>query len=149
MNDSLEYTLDKFTFKVATDRFYTSEGVWVKADGNKITVGVSDYFQQRNGDVAFAEVMEVETAVSANDTFATIETIKVDIELASPVSGTIVAVNEKLEMEAELINQDPYGDGWLVVIEAADWATDHSNLLTPAAYLEQMKSQVEEEAENL
>lgn len=148
MSQYLEYTLDKFTFKVATDRLYTAEGIWAKEENNHVTIGVSDFFQQRNGDVAFAEVTEEETAVSINDTFATIETIKVDIELACPVSGTIVAVNEKLEMEAEVINQDPYGTGWLAVIKVADWAADQSNLLTPTAYLEHMKVQVQEEAEN-
>ena len=64
MSEHLEYTLDKFTFKVATDRLYTPEGVWAKADGSRVTVGVSDFFQQRNGDVAFAEVAEV---VSGSD----------------------------------------------------------------------------------
>lgn len=148
MSEYLEYTLDKFTFKVATDRFYNLEGVWAKADGPQVTVGVSDFCQQRNGDVAFAEVKEVETAVSVKNEFATIETIKVDIELPCPVSGTITAVNEKLEMEAEIINQDPYGDGWLAVIQAADWTADQANLLTPAGYLEQMKIQAQTEAEN-
>jgi glycine cleavage system H protein len=121
MSQYLEYTLDKFTFKVATDRFYTVEGVWAKADGDQITVGVSDFFQQHNGDVAFAEVVEEGTAVSANDEFADIETIKVDIALSSPVSGTITAVNETLELEAEIINQDPYEAGWIAIITAADW----------------------------
>ena len=148
MTHYLEYTLDKFTFKVATDRLYNSEGVWAKADSGRVTIGVSDFFQQHNGDVAFAEVQEVGTAVSTNDEFATIETIKVGIELPCPVSGTIVEVNEKLELEAEIINQDPYGKGWLAVIEAADWATDQADLMTPEAYFEHMKAQAQEEAEN-
>jgi glycine cleavage system H protein len=147
MSEDLEYTLDKFTFKVASDRLYTPEGVWAKANGNRVTVGVSDFFQQRNGDVAFAEVAEVATAVTANEEFASIETIKVDIALTCPVSGTITEVNEKLELEAEVINQDPYGSGWLAVIETADWAADLINLLTPEAYLEIMKVQAQEEAE--
>ncbi len=149
MAEFLEYTLDKFTFKVATDRFYNPEGVWAKAEGNQVTVGVSDFFQQRNGDVAFAEVKDVGTAVAANDEFATIETIKVDVELPCPVSGTIAAVNEKLELEAEVINQDPYGEGWLAVIAAANWAADQANLMTPEVYFEHMKVQAQEEAENL
>ncbi len=148
MSEYLEYTLDKFTFKVATDRLYTTEGVWAKANGSLVTVGVSDFFQQRNGDVAFAEVKEVKTAVSTSDEFATIETIKVDVELPCPVSGTIAEVNEKLELEAEIINQDPYGEGWLAVIEAADWATDQANLMTPEAYFEHIKAQAQEEAGN-
>ena len=145
MSGYLEYTLDKFTFKVAADRLYSAEGVWAKADGDQITVGVSDFFQQRNGDVAFAEVVEVGTAVVVNDQFATIETIKVDIELLSPVRGTIVAVNEKLELEAEVINQDPYDTGWLVVIAADDWAADQNGLMPPEAYLAHMKAQAQEE----
>jgi glycine cleavage system H protein len=149
MSQYLEYTLDKFTFKVATDRFYTAEGIWAKADGDQITVGVSDFFQQHNGDVAFAEVVEAGTAVSANAEFADIETIKVDIALSSPVSGTITAVNETLEMEAEIINQDPYEAGWIAIIIAADWATDQANLMTPEAYFEHMKVQAQEEAANL
>jgi glycine cleavage system H protein len=149
MSQYLEYTLDKFTFKVATDRFYMVEGVWAKADGDQITVGVSDFFQKHNGDVAFAEVVEVGTAVSANDEFADIETIKVDIALSSPVSGTVTAVNETLEMEAEIINQDPYEAGWIAIITAADWPTDQANLMTPEAYFEHMKVQAQEEAANL
>jgi glycine cleavage system H protein len=149
MSQYLEYTLDKFTFKVATDRFYTAEGVWAKADGDQITVGVSDFFQQHNGDVAFAEVVEEGTAVSANDEFADIETIKVDIAISSPVSGTITAVNETLELEAEIINQDPYEAGWIAIITADDWPTDQANLMTPEAYFEHMKVQAQEEAENL
>jgi len=149
MAEFLEFTLDKFTFKVAADRFYNLEGVWAKADGDKVTVGVSDFFQQRNGDVAFAEVQEVGTAVTHNDEFANIETIKVDVELPCPVSGTIAEVNEKLELEAEVINQDPYGEGWLAVIEAADWAADQASLMAPEAYFEHMKVQAQEEAGDL
>ena len=148
MTDYLEYTLDKFTFKVATDRSYTPEGVWAKADGDQVTIGVSDFFQQRNGDVAFAEVWEEGTAVSVGDEFANIETIKVDVELPCPVSGKIIAVNKTLELEAEVINQDPYGAGWIVVIEAADWTADQAKLMTPEAYFEHMKVQAQEEAES-
>jgi glycine cleavage system H protein len=147
MPDYLEYTLDKFTFKVATDRFYTPEGVWAKAEDDQVTVGVSDFFQQRNGDVAFAEVWEEGSTVSVGDEFANIETIKVDIELRCPVSGKITSVNETLELEAEVINQDPYGAGWIAVIEAADWPADQAKLMAPEAYFKHMKVQAQEEAE--
>lgn len=146
MTEYLEYKLDKFTFKVATDRYYNSQGVWAKADGDRVTVGVSDFFQQRNGDVAFVEVWDEGSAVSVGDEFANIETIKVDVELPCPVSGEITSVNETLELEAELINQNPYGTGWIAVIEAAEWPADQANLLTPEAYLEHMKNQAQEEA---
>lgn len=145
MIEDLQYTLDKFTFRVAADRLYSPAGLWARADGQRITIGVSDFSQQRNGDVAFADVIEAGTTVAVGDELATLETIKVDMELPAPVSGLVVAVNEALELEAELINQDPYGEGWLAVIEASDWPAEQAGLLTPEAYLEQMKREAQEE----
>ena len=146
MSQYLEYTLDKFTFKVATDCLYNVDGVWARANGTRVTVGVSDFFQQHNGDVAFAEVWAAGRSVAVGDEFATIETIKADVELSSPVTGKIVASNDKLVLEAEIINQEPYGAGWLAVIEAADWPTERANLMTPEAYFEHMKAQAQAEA---
>jgi glycine cleavage system H protein len=149
MADYLEYTLDKFTFKVATDCLYSPAGVWAREEGERIIVGVSDFLGQRSGDVAFADVVPVGTVVTAGDELAALETIKVDIELPAPVSGAVVAVNEKLEMEAEVINLDPYGEGWLAIIEASDWLVDQAQLLTPQAYFEHMVAEAEEEAKDL
>jgi len=81
--------------------------------------------------------------VAAGERLGNVETIKVDIELASPVSGTVIKVNEKLELEAEIINQDPYGEGWLVVIEPA--AGEGATLLSPEAYYEHSHAQALEE----
>jgi glycine cleavage system H protein len=144
----LEYTLDKFTFRVAADRFYSADGVWAKVEGAYILVGVSDFFQQHHGDVAFAEVAPAGTAVVAGEPFATIETIKVDIDLPCPLSGAIVEVNEALDFEAEIINQDPYGQGWLASIEATDWPADQGKLLDPQAYFEHMKAEAESISES-
>lgn len=139
----LEYTLDKFTFRVAADRFYNAAGVWAKVEGAHILVGLSDFFQQHHGDVAFADVAPAKTTVAAGDTFATIETIKVDIDLPCPLSGHIVEVNEALDFEAEIINQDPYGRGWLAIIEATNWLADREKLLDPLAYYEHMRAEAE------
>ena len=141
MRTYLETTVDKFTFRVATDRLYNAAGVWAKADGQQITLGVSDFFQQHSGDVAFAEVLPAGTPLAPGDSFATIETIKVDIDLPSPVTGRVVAANEALEMEAEVINQDPYGAGWLAVVEATAWAQEQANLMTPEAYFRHMQAE--------
>lgn len=145
MPELLTFTQDKFTFTVPTDRYYNAAGVWAKANGGRVTTGVSDFFQQHNGDVAFAEVAEAGTAVTAGDEFANIETIKLDIDLPSPLSGTIVAVNEALEMAAELINHDPYGAGWLAEFEVSDWAKTVETLMTPEQYFEHMKSEAQAE----
>jgi len=146
MTAFLETTLDKFTFKVATDRWYTAEGLWARVEDGQARVGLSDFLQQRSGDVAFAEVKPPGTALKAGDEIGTIETVKVDIVLSSPVSGTVIETNPALADTPEVINQDPYGAGWLVLVELNDWAADQANLLAPEAYFDLMKRQAEEEA---
>lgn len=149
MTEFLETKVDKFIFKVATDRTYNDEGVWAKAEGERVRIGLSDFVQQRNGDVAFAEVKPEGTRVAFGDEIAVLETIKVNIAFSSPVSGTVVEVNPAMEMAPEAINQDPYGDGWLVMVEAEDWEGDGAQLLDPQAYFARMKVEAEEEAKKL
>jgi glycine cleavage system H protein len=149
MPDFLETTVDKFTFKVATDRFYTSEGVWAKEENGHVRIGLSDFVQQRSGDVAFAEIKVAGTALAAGDEVATIETIKVNISYTSPVHGKIVEVNPAMNDAPEAINQDPYEAGWLAVLEVADWEVERAKLLDPQAYFEIMKGQAEEETKKL
>src|SRR5512139_2773811 len=108
MPDFLELTIDKFTFQVATDRYYSPEGVWAKPEGNYVRIGLSDFLQQRSGDIAFAEIMPVGTELTFGDEVAVIETIKVNISLGSPVSGKVIEVNPDLEESPEVINQDPF-----------------------------------------
>jgi glycine cleavage system H protein len=145
MPEFLEILVDKFTFKVAKDRFYNQEGVWAKPEGMRVRIGLSDFLQQRSGDVAFAEVKALGTAVTPGDEIAVIETIKVNISLTSPVSGKVVEVNPGMETAPEAINQDPYGAGWLAIIEATNWETDQAHLLNAQAYFAQMKAEAEQE----
>ena len=149
MPNFMELTVDKFTFKVATDRYYTNEGVWAQVDGKRIRLGLSDYLQQRSGDVAFADLTPQGTDLQAGDEFASIETIKVNISLASPLSGKIVEVNPEMAAAPEAINQDPYGAGWLAVIEASNWDAERANMLDPQAYFIKIKAEAEEEAKKL
>jgi len=149
MPDCLEVTVDKFIFRVATDRLYTAEGVWALEEGDRIRIGVTDFLQQRSGDVAFAEVRAEGRAVATGDEVATIETIKANVEVISPVSGAIAEANQALAMTPEVINQDPYGEGWLAVVEASEWTKDRETLLDPDAYFDLMQGQAEEEAQKL
>ena len=149
MPDFLETTVDKFTFKVATDRFYTSEGVWAKEDNGRVRIGLSDFVQQRSGDVAFAEIKPAGTTLAAGDKIAMIETIKVSISYTSPVNGKIAEVNPAMSDAPEAINQDPYGNGWLAQMEVADWETECAKLLDPQAYYEIMMGQAQEETKKL
>jgi glycine cleavage system H protein len=145
MPDFLETTVDKFTFKVATDRFYNAEGVWAKQENKHVRIGLSDFVQQHSGDVAFAEIKPVGTTLAAGEEAATIETIKVNITYPSPVSGVIVEVNPGMNDAPEAINQDPYGSGWLAVLEVQHWDLDRTALLDPQAYFKVMQIQAEEE----
>ncbi|MGA1998467.1 MAG: glycine cleavage system protein H [Terriglobales bacterium] len=152
MAEYLQTTIDKFTFRVATDRLYTSDGVWVLAelsqDSHCVRIGVTDYLQQHNGDVAFANVKPQGTTLKAGDDCAELETMKVNVALLSPVSGKIVAVNKALELTPEVINQDPYDKGWLAVIEASDWDAERSKLLDAPSYLSAMQSQAQQELQS-
>jgi len=145
MADSLILTVDKFTFEVATDRLYNAEGVWAKPEEDRVRIGLSDFLQQRSGDVAFAEVRPVGTRLAYGEEAAVVETIKVNISLSSPVSGMVVEVNPSMETAPEVINQDPYGEGWLALVEASGWEADRLRLLDASAYLEAMKRQAEQE----
>ena len=147
----LEMTADKFTFRVATERLYSPEGGWVlpEPDSKRVRVGLADYLQQHNGDVAFANGKPVGTKLAAGDQFAEIETIKAMVDLRAPISGAIVEVNAALNMSPENINQAPYEAGWLAVIEPAAWGEDRSKLLGPAAYFAVMQAQVQKDLKGL
>ena len=151
MTDYLESTVDKFIFKVATDRYYANDGLWVKPEEGSgiVRVGLSDFLQQSNGDVAFADVRPAGTVLAVGDDLASIETIKVAMVLLSPVAGTIVEKNSAMLPRPELINQDPYGEGWLARIEIGDWGAARTGLMDPQAYFVMMKGQAEEEAKKL
>jgi glycine cleavage system H protein len=150
MTECLVTTVDKFTFKVPVDRLYCREGLWVlwiqPQGGNRVRVGLTDYLQQLSGDMAFMTVKPAGTRLKVGDDLAVMETIKVTITLASPVSGAIVAANDALELNPELVNQSPYEKGWLAEIDTANWEADRASLLDPKAYFAIMKSRVEEEA---
>ena len=146
MPEYLQTTIDKFTFTVATDRRYDPDGVWLEDLGDgRVRVGVTDFVQQHSGDVAFASVKATGTRLAAGDEFAMLETVKVNLSLPLPVAGTILEVNPALDTNPEVVNQDPYGDGWLAVIQAAAWQADRVGLLDPPAYLSVMQSQIERE----
>lgn len=149
MAEFLEVTVDKFTFKVAADRFYTHEGLWVLPEADRVRIGLSDFLQQRSGDIAFAEIQPIDTVLAIGDEVASIETIKVNVALSSPISGQVIEVNPAMDTTPEAINQDPYGAGWLAVIAASDWEADRSQLLDPQAYFDVMKAEAEAEAGKL
>ncbi len=146
MTEFLEFTIDKFTFRVANDRRYSDEGVWARPEGDRVRIGLSDFVQQRSGDVAFAEVKPVGTTLALGDEVAVVESIKVNISIACPIGGKVVESNPAMKDSPEVVNQDPFGKGWLALIEPADWAADSRNLLDAQAYFARMQKEAEQEA---
>ncbi|MBE3130367.1 MAG: hypothetical protein IMZ54_06570 [Acidobacteria bacterium] len=145
INKILELAVDKFLFRFPSDVHYSEAGIWVRFEGSRARIGLSDFTQQRNGDVAFAEPKEVGTQVRLGDEVAVVETIKVNLSIPSPVGGKVVEVNNDLLTAPELVNQDPYGKGWLAVLEVEDSEAASGALKTAAGYLALAKVQAEAE----
>ncbi len=146
MAEMLEFTVDKFTFQVATDRYYNNAGVWAKWQGLNVEIGISDYLQKRSGDVAFAEIKPIGAVVNQDEELAVIETIKVNISLPSPVSGKLIFINEEMLTTPELINQDPYGRGWIAIIQVEDFPSQMKRLLDAHTYYQKIKEEAEQES---
>lgn len=148
MTEYLEKAVDKFIFRVAADRLYSADGVWALAEGNRVRVGITDYAQQLNGDATFVHLRTAGASLAIGDEFAELETIKATVSFFAPLRGAVTEVNTDLELSPEFVNQEPYGKGWLAVIEATDWQSDRAKLLDPQAYLSVMQSQAEEALKN-
>ena len=99
---------------------YSKEHEWVQVDGNVATIGITDYAQGELGDIVFVDIDPDQGDVTAGDTFGTIEAVKTVSDLYAPCSGKLVEVNSKLEDDPDQVNNDPYGDGWLVKVELSD-----------------------------
>jgi len=114
------------------ERSYTKSHEWLTADGKTVTVGITDFAQSQLGDVVFLELPAPGRKLAAGESFGVVESVKAASDLYSPVTGRITAVNEKLAAHPELINSDPYGDGWILKLELAGELPD--GLLDEAAY---------------
>lgn len=106
------------------DRRYTSEHEWAKQDGARVLVGITDYAQDQLGDVVFVGLPEVGTEVEAGQPLGEVESTKSVSDIYSPVTGTVVERNAEVEDNPELVNEDPYGSGWLVAIEPSGGGID-------------------------
>ena len=105
---------------IPADLKYTQDHEWIRVDGNTATVGVTDFAQGELGDVVFVEIETEGEELDKGETFGTVEAVKTVSDLFMPVGGKVVEVNEALADEPELVNKDPYGNGWMVKIQIAD-----------------------------
>ena len=115
--------------------FYTKEHEWANFKDNEVIIGITDYAQSQLGDIIFIEFPEIGDQVNAGDSFGEVEAVKTVSELYAPVTGTVLEVNENLEDSADLVNSDPYGDGWLIKINPTN-LNEKDDLMKSAAYEE-------------
>jgi glycine cleavage system H protein len=128
--------IEELTFM--DDYRYTDDHEWLKVDGDKAKVGISDYAQDQLGEIVFVELPEVGDEFEKGGEFGTVESTKAVSELYMPVGGKIVAVNNALEDSPELVTNEPYAGGWIVEIEIAD-TSEIQSLMDKDAYLEMLK----------
>ena len=120
-----------------SDLKYTKEHEWIRLEGDTATIGISDHAQIELGDIVYVEVDTVGETVEADAVFGTVEAVKTTSDLYMPVSGEVLAFNEKLSDEPELVNTDPYGEGWIVKVKVTNVA-DVAALMDSEAYVNEL-----------
>lgn len=118
---------------VPTDLRYTKDHEWVRVDGDEATVGITDYATNQLGDIVFVELPEAGRTLSQFGTFGVVESVKAVSDLFAPVSGEVTSGNDALASAPELVNSDPYGEGWLIRVKLGS-ATEVDELLDASAY---------------
>jgi glycine cleavage system H protein len=130
-------TLTKTNFLIfmnfPKDLRYTKEHEWVRVEGNIATIGVTDFAQSELGDIVYVEVETVDDTIDKDEVFGSVEAVKTVSDLYMPISGTITEFNEGLDTEPEVVNNDPYGAGWMIKIEISD-ASELDGLMDAATY---------------
>ena len=124
------------------DLKYSKEHEWVLVEDNVATVGITDYAQDQLGDIVFVELPAIGDKVSKEDAFGVVESVKAVSDIYAPVSGKVLEVNDDLVDNPEMVNEDPYGDGWMIKIEMND-AEDLQDLMTAAEYEEYVAEEKE------
>lgn len=117
---------------------YSKEHEWVKTEGDKVQIGITDFAQSELGDIVFVELPEVGDDITANEPFGSVESVKTVSELYAPISGKVVAINEELDDAPELVNESPYEKAWMIVIEPSD-VSELDKLMTVEQYEEMIK----------
>ncbi|MFC7073538.1 glycine cleavage system protein GcvH [Halovenus rubra] len=126
------------SFEIPDDCQYLESHEWARTENDTIRIGISDFAQDELGDVVFVELPNEGDAVEQDSEFGVVESIKAVSDIYAPVSGTVTAINEELFDVPELLNEDPYGDGWMIEVEFDD-ENELDALLSPDAYREQIE----------
>jgi glycine cleavage system H protein len=125
-------------YEIPDDLYYTREDEWARLERNRVTIGITDYAQQQLGDIVFVELPEVGRTLDRGEPFGVVESVKAVADLFAPITGEVVEVNTGLAEAPDGVNEDCYGDGWLVVVQIND-ASEFEQLLSPADYAQHVK----------
>jgi glycine cleavage system H protein len=112
---------------------YTKDHEWIKLEGNIATIGITDFAQHELGDIVYVDINTVGKTLAAEEVFGTVEAVKTVSDLFLPIAGTVTSINPLLEKQPELVNTDPYGDGWMIQMEVSNTA-DVAELMGSDAY---------------
>jgi len=126
--------------EVPKDLRYTIEHEWIRVNGSKAVIGITQFAQDQLGDVVFVEMPAPDSEISKENTMGVVESVKTVSDLYAPASGKVIAVNSELETQPELINSEPYGKGWILEVELSD-PKELDSLLTPEQYSEQCEKE--------
>ncbi len=118
---------------IPKDLKYTKDHEWVRVEGDIATIGVTDFAQGELGDIVFVEIESVDETLDAEEVFGSVEAVKTVSDLFMPIGGEVLEFNEALESDPELVNNDPYGDGWMIKVKISD-LSELENLLSDEAY---------------
>jgi glycine cleavage system H protein len=121
---------------VPSDRQYTRDHEWVRIEGEEATVGITDYAADQLGDIVFVELPDVGTTVDAGRPFGVVESVKAVSDLFAPIAGEVVATNDALSGGPEVVNSDPYGDGWMIRLRVGGDGIEAADLIDAGAYEE-------------
>jgi glycine cleavage system H protein len=144
--DFLIVTHDKYEFRIPKNEYFINENdVWARPSGDRARVGISDYMQQRLTELNYFDPPKIGAVVEQFGELGTVESTKAAYEVVSPVSGMVVTVNQEVIDAPELANEDPYGRGWLVEVELADWQEDKDMLLDAVKYAESVERKAAED----
>lgn len=118
---------------IPSDLKYTSDHEWIKVEGDIVTIGITDFAQGELGDIVYVEIETVDETLDAGEVFGTVEAVKTVSDLFMPIKGEVIEVNDGIEAKPESVNEDPYGDGWMIKVKVED-AAELDKLLTAEAY---------------
>lgn len=145
MSEFLKTVFGKFELRVRKGYHYVEDGFWASVEDDKVRVGITDYFQRTLGDAAFVGFEKKGSTVKKGGEIGTLETAKAAVSVISPVSGVIEEVNGKLDERPELVNQDPYGEGWFAILKPSNIETDLKTLMSADDYFKLMLKKLETE----